>query len=438
MAVITNIDKRGIAKELRLKSGDEVLSFNNKPFLDMLDYYYYDGQDKFVMTVRRGKKIIEFEVEKGWDETLGLEFDDSVEIKARRCKNKCKFCFVDQLPKGMRETLYVKDDDYRLSFISGNYITLTNVSEEELNRIVDMRLSPLYISVHATDASVKVNLVTNPDALNTYAKMRYLKDNGIDMHAQIVMCEGINDRLVLSASLSDLCRLAPELRSVAVVPCGLTGHREGLYPLKEVAEDTAKDAIERINVINSELGYNFAFASDEMYLKANAELPDYSYYHGFEQLENGVGLMRMFESELDNRISERIADEVLEGSAQNLTAIDIDCVTGVSFGEFLTAQMKKVNAVFPNVNIRVNIVKNNFFGESITVAGLLTGGDIVSQLSGTVGANLVLPSNILREFTESFLDDMRVPELEKKLNTKLHISRGGGSIIDIIESLIER
>ena len=303
MAKIIGVDKGSISYQLGIKSGDILLSFDGNPVKDILDYHYYDGMEEFVMTVSRGEQITDYEIEKDYDESLGLELDESMELTPLRCKNKCKFCFVDQLPKGMRESLYVKDDDYRLSFVSGNYITLTNVFKEELDRIVRLHLSPLYVSVHTTDNNIKNQLVTNPEGSKTFEKLKFLTDNGIQVNTQIVMCPNENDGEVLLHTLEDLQRLRPMLKSVAVVPVGLTKHREGLYPLMPVDKEKARQTITLIDSINKKYGV-FVYPSDEFYIKAELSLPNYEDYGDFEQIENGVGLVRMFEYEVECALCE--------------------------------------------------------------------------------------------------------------------------------------
>lgn len=429
MAKIIGVDKDGIGYQLGIKKGDNLIAFNNKPLEDILDYYYYDGMEEFVMTVESDDEIIDFEIEKESYEQLGLELDESLDITPIRCKNKCKFCFVDQLPKGMRETLYVKDDDYRLSFISGNFITLTNVGERELKRIVDMRLSPLYISVHATNPDVKHKLVSNPEARNTYRKLKFLTDNGICIHTQVVLCPNENDGEILERTVSDIIKLKPMVKTMAIVPVGLTGHRENLYKLNEVSKEKADEVINLIEKINDEQGGNFIWCSDEFYIKADRKLPDYSDYGDFDQIENGVGLVRMFEKELTDALS------ITEKSA---AVIKLSVITGVSFGGELNKFIPMIKIKFPNLDIGICVVENDFFGRTITVAGLITATDIIKQYKGKLNKNVTIPANMLREFTDTFLDGMTVSELEAELNVKIHVCNGGEQLIDIIESLKEK
>ena len=425
MAKIIGVDKGSISYRLGIKSGDILLSFDGNPVKDILDYHYYDGMEEFVMTISRGEQITDYEIEKDYDESLGLELDESMELTPLRCKNKCKFCFVDQLPKGMRESLYVKDDDYRLSFVSGNYITLTNVFKEELDRIVRLHLSPLYVSVHTTDNNIKNQLVTNPEGSKTFEKLKFLTDNGIQVNTQIVMCPNENDGEVLLHTLEDLQRLRPMLKSVAVVPVGLTKHREGLYPLMPVDKEKARQTITLIDSINKKYGV-FVYPSDEFYIKAELSLPNYEDYGDFEQIENGVGLVRMFEYEVECALCE---------VKKNKSKAKVSLITGESFGDFLKEYCGRIESKLKGLQTQVIKIKNEFFGESVTVAGLITARDIIKQCKGKLYKNVIIPSTMLKEFTTTFLDGMSVKEVEKELGVKLHICRNGEHLVQIIAKL---
>ncbi|MDE6188674.1 MAG: DUF512 domain-containing protein, partial [Clostridia bacterium] len=260
MAIITNVDKNSIADELGIEVGDELLGFNGEKIVDVLDYVYYDSQDSFVLNLKAKQgDIVDIEIEKDENETLGLTLDESVQLEPMRCKNKCVFCFVDQLPKGMRDTLYVKDDDYRLSFVSGNYVTLSNVGQKELDRIVKLRLSPLYISVHAYDKKVKTKLVSNPESAMVYEKISFLASHGIVMHTQIVLCKGLNDGEILLQTLEKLRELYPQVKSAAVIPVGLTCHRAGLCELQQFDESSSREVIAAVEKFNEESGGEFCW-----------------------------------------------------------------------------------------------------------------------------------------------------------------------------------
>ena len=426
MAKITSVQKGGIGEEIGLEIGDELLGFNGENIVDVLDYAFYDSQEEFTLNLltKQGEKV-DIEIEKGEDESLGIELDESVQLEPMRCKNKCLFCFVDQLPKGMRETLYVKDDDYRLSFVSGNYVTLSNIGQKELDRIAKLRLSPLYISVHAYDRDIKTKLVSNPESAKVFDKMEFLAKHGITMHTQIVLCKNINDKEVLGQTLTKLRELSPYVKTVAVIPVGLTAHRQKLYPLESFDREDSREVIAQVEAFNKTAGGEFCWCSDEFYIKAELPLPEYDSYGNFDQIENGVGLCAEFIDEFENAL-----DEVKGSNA----ALRIASVTGQSFKEILTSLSKKLKSKYPNVDLRICDIYNDFFGRSITVAGLITAGDIVKQLKDAPEYTII-PSNMLREFTDTFLDGMTVSQLESALNTRILVSHGGESYVKLIDGL---
>ena len=426
MAKIIAIDKGSIGEELGLEVGDELLGFNGEKIVDVLDYVYYDSQDCFTMNIKAKQgDTVDIEIEKEEDETLGLTLDESVQLEPMRCKNKCVFCFVDQLPKGMRETLYVKDDDYRLSFVSGNYVTFSNIGQKELDRIAKLHLSPLYISVHAYDKAVKTKLVSNPESAMVYEKMRFLAAHSIVMHTQIVLCKDINDGEVLIETLTKLRELYPQVQSVAVIPVGLTCHRDRLYPLKQFDELSSREIIKTVEDFNKSCGGNFCWCSDEFYIKAGLELPAYEEYGDFCQIENGVGLCAEFVNSFDNALSKAKPSD---------KAMEIAIITGQSFKGILSGLCSTFKDKYPNVKIRICDIYNDFFGRSITVSGLVTPTDIIKQVSNMPKYTLI-PSTMLREFTDSFLDGYTVPQLEQALNTNILVSQGGESLVKIVEKL---
>jgi putative radical SAM enzyme (TIGR03279 family) len=407
MLKIKNVIKGGIGDEIGLKRGDKITSFNGGG-ADILDYIYFDAAEKFTITVENEYGTTNYEIEKNEEELLGLEFDSSAEIKPKCCRNKCIFCFVDQLPQNMRRTLYIKDDDYRLSFITGNYVTLTNVSENDLKRICERKFSPLYISVHATDPEVRGKMLGNKNAAHIISLIKRLSDAGIEMHCQIVLCPSVNDGAVLENTLKELYAFYPRVKSVAVVPVGLTRYRDKLVPVKPLSR---QDAVNALSICDRYP--QFAYGSDELYLRAGKELPPYGYYGEFEQIENGVGLVRKFEKEFYDALSD---GTVLPRKR------DVIVVTGKSSYEFikrLTGDFsKKYNISF----ISVRCIENRFFGESVTVSGLITGGDIESSLKDcAAGKEIILPRNMLKEKDNVFLDGMEVIELEKRLNADLYV-----------------
>ena len=426
MAKIIAVQKGGIGEELGLEIGDELLGFNGEQIVDVLDYAFYDSQEEFTLNLRtkQGEKV-DIDIEKEEDESLGLELDESVQLEPMRCKNKCLFCFVDQLPKGMRDTLYVKDDDYRLSFVSGNYVTLSNIGQKELDRIAKLRLSPLYISVHAFDREIKTKLVSNPESAKVFDKMDFLANHGITMHTQIVLCKNLNDGKVLDKTLEELHKRYPSVKTVAVIPVGLTGHRQKLYPLESFGKEDAVKVITQVEDFNKKAGGEFCWCSDEFYIKAEKQLPPYESYGDFDQIENGVGLCAEFEEEFLSAL-----DEVGGSKAE----LNIASVTGQSFKDILKSLCEKLKDKYPNVNLRVKDIYNDFFGRSITVAGLITAGDIIKQFKDAPEYTII-PSNMLREFTDTFLDGITVSELEKALGTHIVVSHGGEDYVKIIDRL---
>ena len=427
MAIVIGVDKGSIAEELGIEVGDELLGFNGEPIEDILDYFYYEGQDFFVMNMKAKQgDIVDLEIEKDVDEQIGLTLDDSVQLNPKRCKNKCLFCFVDQCPKGMRETLYVKDDDYRLSFVSGNYVTFTNMTDHDFERIVKLHLSPLYVSVHAYDKDVKTKLISNPEGANLFDRLRYLAENNIEMHTQIVMCKNINDKDVLFETLSQLYKLHPQIKSVAVVPVGLTSCRDKLYKLEPVDKECAIQTIKLVEDFNEKVGGDFCWCSDEFYIKADIKVPENNYYGQYSQIENGVGLCRTFIEEVNYGLSKiKKSDK----------PIQIGVVTGQSFKGYLHDALDKIKKEkFINLDYKIYDIINHFFGESITVSGLITAQDIIDQVKNPV-KHILIPSNMLREFTDTFLDGMRVVELEEKLNSKIHVVQNGEDLVQIIGEL---
>ncbi len=426
MAKITAIDKGSIGEELGLEVGDELIGFNGEKIVDILDYVYYDSQDFFTLNIKAKQgETVDIEIEKDESETLGLTLDESVELEPMRCKNKCAFCFVDQLPKGMRETLYVKDDDYRLSFVSGNYVTLSNIGQKELDRIVKLHLSPLYISVHAYDKDVKTKLVANPESAKVFEKMTYLARRGILMHTQIVLCKDFNDGDILRQTLDELYKLSPMVQTVAIIPVGLTCHRQGLYPVKTFDKDSSGQVIDMVEKFNAEAGGNFCWCSDEFYIKAERQLPSYVEYGDFCQIENGVGLCAEFVNSFDEALSQ------VNGSDKLL---EIAVITGQSFKGILAQCVSRLKDKYPNVTVRICDIYNDFFGRTITVSGLITPTDIIKQVKD-MPKYTIIPSTMLREFTDTFLDGYTVPRLEEELKSAIKVSQGGESFVKLIDEL---
>ena len=417
MPKITNLTP--FAKRKGLKIGDEIVKIGGYPCVDILDTLYFDNEKKFDIVVYRDGKIKNIKIRKKETKPLGIELE---EMETIRCKNKCVFCFVDQLPKGLRDTLYVKDDDYRLSFISGCYVTMTNVGEEEIERILRLKLSPMYISVHAFNDDKRVALVKNPNTRNLINTMRRLGANGIKMHTQLVIVPEMNDGATLIESIEGL-RGVEGVESVAVVPVGLTGHRDNLTQIRPVSKDEAVETIEHVEWLNKQYGGDFCWCSDEYYLIAEKPIPQDKFYGDFNQIENGVGLIADFISNLDYSLGE-MEDCTLSGRAT--------LITGKSFAPVLEVEKKKIESKL-GLNLDVLGVSNAFFGTSVTVAGLVVGKDIVAQAEGKDTDVYLVPDNMLREFTTTFLDDTTVKDIETQLGKPVIVVQHNGS--DLAEKL---
>lgn len=430
MAVkIEGIEKRSPAARAGIKSGDILLKINSNDIVDVLDYRFYQNETKLELEVlRSGDKKKTFKIKKDEYAELGLVFSDYLMDAQHSCKNKCIFCFIDQLPKGLRESLYFKDDDSRLSFLFGNYITLTNLTEHEINRIIKMHISPVNISVHTTNPELRCRMMNNRfagDALNIIKKF---DDAGIKMNFQLVLVPGYNDGKELERSLLDLTAYK-NIECVASVPVGLTRYRDGLAEIKPFDKNTAANVIDitdRIGDICLEkYGNRLCYAADEFYLKAEREIPDASHYGDFPQLDNGVGMWALFNKE---------AADALEYIAPPDSKRKISCVTGVAASPLIKATVDKAMEKWHNLECKVFEVKNDFFGEKITVAGLVTGGDIINQLKGQpLGDELLIPSSMLRFERDLFLDDVSVERLASELGVKVRIIEPDGA--SLIEAL---
>ena len=414
--VIKSVDKNSIAEKKGVRAGDELISINGEKVLDFIDYAFFMGEERLTLALRtkEGKeKSVKIHKE-DWED-LGLVFEDEHLGDPVHCRNKCVFCFVDQLPAGMRETLHVKDDDWRFSFLMGNYVTMTNLSAEDIARIIKRRVSPLYVSVHATEEELRRRLLGNPKAPEIMPLLQRFIQNGIEIHAQIVVCEGINDGEELAKSINDLYSLHPGVGSVAVVPVGLTGHREKLPALKPISLENANRMIDSIHAMQKQFlaksGTRFVFASDEMYIRAKRELPAYGEYEDFMQIENGVGLIAKF------------LDEVDQGTEDfhELKYRNISVATGEDFAPFMKEIAKKLKSVY-NININVYSIHNDFFGRDVTVTGLLAGRDIIDQLKGKdPGEKVFLCGSIFRQFEKVTLDNITLEEIAQNINAECEV-----------------
>ena len=424
MAKIVNIEEFGAAKKTELLIGDEILSFNQRKFCDVLDYIYADSSEKITLKVKRKDEIFDCVIEKISEDTMGLVFEDEAEICAKNCANNCIFCFVNQLPKGMRDTLYVKDDDYRMSFSMGNYVTLTNLTQNDIERIIDYRLSPLYVSVHSTNHQLRLSMLGIKKSLNILDTLKAFTSSGIKVHTQIVLIPGVNDKDELDKTLNDLLQIGNNLQTVAVVPVGLTKFRENLLQLNTVNKEQAKEAISIIDKYYAKRKY-FAFASDELYQIAELPIPPYEFYGEFEQIENGVGLIAKFLYEIELGLS-----NIKKHKSRN-----VGIITSISGYPTIAKACERIKEKWKKFGFNIFVIENLFFGKTITVTGLLTYSDIYNQLKEKTIKNdfLIISSVMLKEFSNVFLDGKSVNELEENLGKKIVVSGNDGeSFIDTI------
>jgi len=427
---IKSVEPGSIADQLEIEPGDFLLAVNNTELKDIFDYHFICNDEYITVLIEKpdGEQW-ELEIEKEYNEDLGIEFEQGLMDEYRSCSNKCMFCFIDQMPPGMRETLYFKDDDARLSFLQGNYITLTNMKEQDLDRIIKYRLSPINISIHTVNPELRVKMLHNRFAGEALKKLEKLYDNRIEMNSQIVLCKGINDGKELERSIAYLSNMLPYMESLSVVPVGLTKYRKNLAPLEKFSKEDAKEVLALIHKWQDKLlnkyGTRFVFASDEWYLTAGLPIPKEEYYEGYGQLENGVGMVRSLEDEVEEYLAQLPGDDRIR---------NVSLATGVLAGPILQKQVDKLKEKYPNVTCNVYVIQNDFFGRDITVAGLLTGQDIIHQLKGKqLGDFLLLPSVLLRSGEDVLLDDLTVADLEKALQIQIRIVKSDGiSFVDTI------
>lgn len=432
MAVkISGIDAGSIAEKKKILTGDELISINGNEINDVLDYRFYINDTKLLLSLKTasGKSKLVL-IRKDEFEDIGLEFETYLMDKQRSCKNKCIFCFIDQLPKGLRKSLYFKDDDSRLSFLFGNYITLTNLTDSEAQRIIKMHISPVNVSVQTMNPELRVKMMANPKAGESLKYLFEFAKAGIAINTQLVLCPGINDGAELERSLNELGGLYPSVQSIAAVPVGLSDHRQGLYPLEPYTKETAREVISIIDRFNEkfkkENGEIIAYAADEFYIKAELPMPDAEYYNDFPQLENGVGMWALLQSEFDEALAE------CETKSINRKAT---IVTGKAAYPLISALAEKAMKKIEGLKINVVAAENKLLGSMITVSGLLCGADIADAVSGLdLGEELIIPPNCLRSEGDMFLDDMTVEELSDKLNVKVTQNGSGGE--DLLAAML--
>ena len=419
---IKSVDPGSIADELGLEPGDRLLSIDGHELEDIFDYeYYIENESIMVVVAKKNGEEWELDIENDYQD-LGLTFENGLMSDYKSCHNKCVFCFIDQMPKGMRETLYFKDDDSRLSFLQGNYVTLTNMKDKDIERIIKFKLAPINISVQTTNPELRCKMLHNRFAGEALKKIDRLYEAGTPMNGQVVMCKNLNDGDELDRTIRDLTKYIPCMESVSVVPVGLSKYRDGLYPLEPI---TAEDAAKTIDIIEkwqkkvyAEHGIHFIHASDEFYILAGRELPEEERYDGYIQLENGVAMIRLLTTEVHEALDELEGDEEKE---------ELSIATGKLAAVYLAGFLEEIKKKFPNRKVHLYPIRNDFFGEMITVAGLITGQDLIAQLKDKpLGSRLLLPECMFRSGEEVFLDDITRQEVENALQVPVNIVKSSG------------
>ncbi len=451
--IVKSIEEGSIAQEMEIEVGDKILSIDNTRIEDIFDYQFLiqDSYIEVLVEKPNGEQWL-LEIDKDPDEDLGIVFENGLMDEYRHCHNKCIFCFIDQMPEGMRETLYFKDDDSRLSFLQGNYVTLTNMSEHDIDRICRYHLSPINISFQTMNPELRCKMLNNRFAGEALKKVDRLNEAGIIMNGQIVLCKGVNDGGELDFSIRELMKYIPNLESVSVVPVGLSRFRKGLYPLEPFSKEDAENVLDMIhryqNVCYEKYGIHFIHASDEWYILAEQELPEEERYDGYLQLENGVGMLRLLLDEFRDAMEQRGEAGALsdgrsgEGAAENSAESQRECKTVISMATgklaypYIRQMCQAVMERYPWIKLLVYCIQNDFFGEMITVSGLLTGQDIRDQLKEEeLGACLLLPQNVLRSGETVFLDDLTIAELEETLQVPIYIVKSSG--YDFLNTILE-
>lgn len=428
--VIKSVDPGSIAEELELEAGDVLLTIDGEEIEDIFDYEYRINSEAITMVIRKKNgEEWELDIENEYQD-LGLTFENGLMSEYRSCRNKCIFCFIDQMPPGMRETLYFKDDDSRLSFLQGNYITLTNMKDRDIERIIRFKLAPINISVQTTNPELRCKMLNNRFAGEALQKIDRLYEAGIPMNGQIVLCKGVNDGDELERSIRDLARYVPCMESVSVVPVGLSKYREGLFPLEPFTREDAELTISIIerwqNRFYEKHGIHFIHASDEFYLLAERPMPEAERYDGYIQLENGVGMIRLMTDEVN---------EALSGRSDDGTVEELSIATGFLAYPSIKEYREKIRAVFPGRTLHIHPIRNDFFGERITVAGLVTGRDLLRQLKGKkLGQRLLLPTAMFRNGEEVFLDDVTREEVQNALQVRVDIVKSSGH--DFVDAVL--
>ena len=429
--IIKDVLPGSIAEELEISAGDKLLAINDQEIEDVFDYHFLANEEYLTVLIEKpdGEQW-ELEIEKEYEEDLGIEFEQGLMDEYRSCRNKCIFCFIDQMPKDMRETLYFKDDDSRLSFLQGNYVTLTNMSDHDIDRIIRYHLEPINVSFQTTNPELRCKMLHNRFAGEALNKVDRLYEGGITMNGQIVLCKGINDGEELERSIRDLMKYAPQLQSVSVVPVGLSKYREGLYPLLPFTKEDAKEVLHIIHKWQKkayeEFGIHFIHGGDEWYILAEEELPEEERYDGYLQLENGVGMLRLLMNEFEDGYESLNGDEIDR---------EVSVATGFLAYPYIKRMADRIMEKYPKSKIHVYGIRNDFFGELITVSGLITGQDLIGQLKGkALGEKLLLPCNMLRIEEQDFLDDVTLQDVKDALQVPVDIVKSSGQ--DFIDAVL--
>lgn len=428
MVQITEIAAHSRAAKQGICSGDILLSINGHEIRDVLDYRFFLAEKNISLCLSRGGKVYTVSIHKQEYDDIGLSFETPLMDKKHTCENKCVFCFIDQNPKGMRESIYFKDDDSRLSFLHGNYITMTNLKPRDIQRIIDMHISPVNVSVHTTNPELRIKMMKNKHAGEVLEYLKMLSDSGVTIRGQIVLCKGLNDGKELDRTMEDLTAYYPSLDSVSIVPAGLTKHRQNLYPLEPFTPEECADIIRQVNVFGEQciekFGERIFFPADEFYVKSKTPLPNYEFFGDYAQIENGVGMLSSFMYEFLCML-----DSLTDEERQIHRSVSI--ATGEAAADMMLELVDRLSDVCPNLQVYVYPIKNNFFGGEVTVTGLLTGKDIAQQLQDKpLGDALLLSRNVLRSEGDLFLCGMTPEELSQKLNVPLLFNRDdGGSFL---------
>ncbi|MBQ8345472.1 MAG: DUF512 domain-containing protein [Clostridia bacterium] len=427
MVTVTGILPRSRAMRAGIREGDVLVSINGREIRDVLDYRFYLANRELTLSLLRDGQPFSVSIRKQEYDDIGLEFETPLMDKKHSCENKCVFCFIDQLPKGMRKTLYFKDDDSRLSFLHGNYVTMTNMQQRDIERIVEMHISPVNISVHTTNPELRVRMMHNKRAGEVLSYLRTLADGGISLCCQIVLCKGLNDGSELDRTLHDLMALHPAVESVAVVPAGLTCHRDGLYPLEAFTKEDCRAVIRQINTYGDwckkTFGTRLIYPSDEFYVKAELPLPDEDYYEEYSQIQNGVGLLTDMRTSFCAELAAK--EEYLPDFRPPR---HVSVATGEAAYQHICELCRMAEEVFDGLQVSVYLIQNDFFGHTVTVAGLLTGQDLCKQLAGKpLGSALLIPSTALRSEGDLLLDDRSPEEISAELGVPVHPTDSDGA-----------